>query len=129
MNDLQLHDVLDPKYKTGIAFTKCCHAFHLDCLQQYRTAESAVNMHKQYMKAMVGYEDDCIQCPMCKTFKNTWQPLLPLGLDLQSSKKVAEDGDLSKLEPYIDFCSSLINNHIHSVASSEKDKATGVDLP
>ena len=32
MQDLQLKDVLDPNYKTGVTFQKCCHAFHFDCL-------------------------------------------------------------------------------------------------
>ena len=117
MKDLQLDDVLDRKYKTGVAFTKCCHAFHMDCLQQYITAESTVNPQKQYMKAMVGFDDDCIQCPMCKTFKNAWQPVLPLGLDIASGANTENDTNL--LEPYIDFCSSLINNHIHSEASED----------
>ena len=32
INTLQLKDVVDPQYKTGVTFTKCCHAFHFDCL-------------------------------------------------------------------------------------------------
>jgi len=35
MQDLQLASVIDEQYKTGVSFMKCCHAFHLDCLQQY----------------------------------------------------------------------------------------------
>jgi len=33
LHDLQLRDVIDEKYMTGVAFDKWCHAFHLDCLQ------------------------------------------------------------------------------------------------
>ena len=107
MNDLSLRGVLDAEYKTGVAFTKCPHAFHHDCLISYQTSEKHMNPQKQYVKEMVGYDDDCIQCPICKTFKNTWQPFLPLGLEPEGDE---EKGSLTRLAPYIDFCSQLLNN-------------------
>ena len=66
---------------------------------------------KEYMKTMIGFDDNVIQCPICKTFKNTWQPLLPLGLD--------NANDPDRLNPvrinyYIDYCSQLITNHYNT---------------
>ena len=43
MNELQLSDVIDEQYKTGVTFSKCCHAMHLDCLQQYQMADGEMN--------------------------------------------------------------------------------------
>ena len=43
MNDLSLRGVLDAEYKTGVAFTKCPHAFHHDCLISYQTSEKHMN--------------------------------------------------------------------------------------
>ena len=54
------------------------------------------------LKKVVGIEINWITCPMCKTVKNSWQPYLPLGLDLDKSS------DPLVLSPYIDFCSQLI---------------------
>jgi len=62
------------------------------------------------MKQMVGQDDGCIQCPMCKTFKNTWQPFLPLGLDRSKESNDRNLRDLGRLSPYVDFCSQLIIN-------------------
>ena len=39
MEDLDLITVIDNKYKTGVTISKCCHAFHYDCLQRYQFAE------------------------------------------------------------------------------------------
>ena len=81
MQELQLKGVLEHNFKTGVTFEKCCHAFHLDCLQEYQIAEGTYHPDREDDKSRVGYDDDCIMCPMCKTFKNAWQPFLPLGLD------------------------------------------------
>ena len=72
MKDLQLSDVIDEHYKTGVSFSKCCHAFHLDCLSKYQASTDQMNYQAHYVKQMVGYDDNSIQCPMCQTFKNTW---------------------------------------------------------
>ena len=81
MQDLQLHDVIDEQHKTGVSFSKCCHALHLDCLLTYSTSDGGTNYDTNYMRSMVGFDEGSIQCPVCKSFKNTWQPFLPLGLD------------------------------------------------
>ena len=57
---------------------------------------------------MIGYDDNCISCPVCKTFKNTWQPFLPLGL---------RPVDPSKIDIYVDYCSQLHSNHMNSPRS------------
>lgn len=69
---------------------------------------------------MVGYDIGCITCPMCKTFKNTWQPFLPLGVDRKDEDAEARVSP-KRIEPYIDFCSQLINNHLTSVGVSDRD--------
>jgi len=102
LEDLQLAGVIDKEYKTGVSFNKCCHGFHLDCLQRYQTAENTLDFQRSYMKEMIGQDEGCIQCPMCKTFKNTWQPFLPLGLD---HSVAGSRGGVEILNPYIDFCS------------------------
>ena len=120
LDDLQLRDVIDETYKTGVSFDKCCHEFHLDCLQQYQTAEGQLNYQRIYVKQMVGYDDNCIQCPMCKTTKNTWQPLLPLGLDSDQARSP------KRLMPYIDFCSQLITNHLNNPNNGAKPDERGI---
>ena len=111
MEELQLSGVIDAEFKSGLTFTKCSHAFHFDCLQEYQTAERQLSREKEYMRHVVGIDDDCIQCPICKTFKNAWQPFLPLGL-LSSSDD--DSNNVVQIEPYIDFCSQLISNHWQS---------------
>ena len=66
---------------------------------------------KEYMKTMIGFDDNVIQCPICKTFKNTWQPLLPLGLD---SVNDADRLNPVRINYYIDYCSQLITNHYNT---------------
>ena len=34
LHELQLKEVLDPKYKAGLSFTKCCHAFCKECIMR-----------------------------------------------------------------------------------------------
>ena len=57
----------------------------------------------------MGNEVNVVQCPMCKSAKNTWQPFFPLGLEVndEMAKGVA-------LEPYVDYCSQLIVNHLNN---------------
>ena len=47
---------------------------------------------------------------MCKTTKNTWQPLLPLGFDRDEEGRTSE----ARTAPYVDYCSQLIMNHLNN---------------
>ena len=57
----------------------------------------------------MGNELNVIQCPMCKSAKNTWQPFFPLGLDLNLGMAKGV-----KIDPYVDYCSQLIINHMNN---------------
>ena len=117
---------MDEKYKTGVSFSKCSHAFHLECLHQYQSADGEMNYQRQYMKSMVGVDDGCIQCPMCKTFKNAWQPILPLGLDRSLTSDEDSLRNMDRVMPYIDFCSQLIINQLNAVHSWNDGAERGI---
>ena len=85
-----------------------------------------MNYQRQYMKSMVGVDDGCIQCPMCKTFKNAWQPILPLGLDRSLTSDEDSLRNMDRVMPYIDFCSQLIINQLNAVHSWNDGAERGI---
>ena len=61
------------------------------------------------MREILANESNVIQCPMCKSAKNTYQPFFPLGLepDIKLTETV-------KLDPYVDYCSQLIVTQLNN---------------
>ena len=92
--------------------SKCCHYFHHDCMTEYIASEQRDDQHdfqRARIREIMGNEANVVQCPMCKSPKNTWQPFFPLGLE--KSPEVASN---VKLEPYVDYCSQLIVTHMNN---------------
>ena len=79
-----LNDVVDVDTKCGTWLNRCCHYFHADCLASYRTAEANRNFQQAYSRGLMGFDDDMIQCPICQTLSNTYQPIMPANKDTKN---------------------------------------------
>ena len=105
LDELQLRGVIDEKHMTGVSQSKCCHYFHHDCMTKYIESEQKADQQdfqRARIREILSNESNVIQCPMCKSAKNTYQPFFPLGLEPDTN--VAQS---VVLDPYVDYCSQL----------------------